>query len=44
MRILHGVIKPFEVEAATIAPAFDKIGLGIQYKSPVMVEVLLKRA
>lgn len=40
----YGVKKPFEVEAATIAPAFDKIGLGIQYKSPVTVEVLLKRA
>ena len=39
----YEVIKSFEVEAATIAPAFDKIGLGTQYKSPVTVEVLLNK-
>ena len=37
------VVKPFEVEASTIAPAFGKIGLGTQYRSPVSVEVLLKK-
>ena len=39
----YEVLKPFEVEASTIAPAFDNIGLGTQYRSPVSVEVLLKR-
>ncbi|MBQ8924136.1 MAG: glycohydrolase toxin TNT-related protein [Lachnospiraceae bacterium] len=39
----YEVVKPFEVEASTIAPAFDNIGLGTQYRSPVSVEVLLKR-
>jgi len=37
------VVKPFEVESSTIAPAFDKIGLGTRYCSSVSVEVLLKR-
>lgn len=37
------VEKPFEVEASIIAPAFEKIGLGIQYRSSVSVEVLLKK-
>lgn len=37
------VIKPFEVETSVIAPAFGQIGLGIQYRSVVSVEVLLKR-
>lgn len=37
------VIKSFEVEESTIAPAFGKIGLGTQYKSSVTVDVLLKR-
>ena len=37
------VIKPFEVEASTIAPAFGNIGLGTQYRSSVSVEVLLKK-
>lgn len=37
------VVKPFEVEASTIAPAFGKIGLGTQYRSSVSVEVLLKK-
>lgn len=39
----YKVLKPFEVEASTIALAFDNIGLGTQYRSPVSVEVLLKR-
>ena len=37
------VVKPFEVEASTITPAFDKIGLGTQYRSSVSAEVLLKK-
>ncbi len=37
------VVKPFEVESSTIAPAFNKIGLGSQYYSPVSAETLLKR-
>lgn len=36
------VVKPFEVKASTITPAFDKIGLGTQYQSPVSAEILLK--
>jgi len=36
------VIKPFEVEASTIAPAFNKIGLGTQYYSNVSALVLIK--
>lgn len=31
------VVKPFEVEASTLTPAFEKIGLGTQYRSPVSV-------
>ena len=37
------VVRPFEVERSTIAPYFGNIGLGIQYKSPVSAEILLKR-
>ena len=37
------VVKPFEVEAATVAPAFGKIGLGIQYRSAIDAEVLVKK-
>jgi hypothetical protein len=37
------VVKPFEVEASTIAPAFNQIGLGIQFRSAVSTETLLKR-
>lgn len=39
----YRVIKPFEVEASTIAPAFGKIGLGTQYRSSVSAEILEKR-
>jgi RHS repeat-associated protein len=39
----YRVVKPFEVEVSTIAPAFGKIGLGTQYRTPVSVEILLKR-
>lgn len=37
------VVRPFEVEASTIAPAFGNIGLGTQYRSSVSVDVLLKK-
>ena len=37
------VVKPFEVEASTIAPAFGKIGLGTQYRASVSAEILLKK-
>ena len=37
------VIKPFEVKVSTIAPAFNKIGFGIQYQFPVSADILLKR-
>ncbi len=37
------VVKPFEVESSMISPAFNKIGLGNQYYSPVSAETLLKR-
>ena len=37
------VVKPFEVGASTIAPAFGNIGLGTQYRSSVSVDVLLKK-
>lgn len=37
------IVKPFEVEASTIAPAFGKIGRGTQFRSPVSAETLLKR-
>ena len=37
------VLKPFEVQSSTIAPAFNKLGLGTQYLSPVNVNTLLKR-
>lgn len=35
------VLKPFEVQAGKIAPAFSQPGLGTQYLSPVSVDVLL---
>ncbi|WP_341840148.1 glycohydrolase toxin TNT-related protein [Chitinophaga caseinilytica] len=37
------VVKPFEVQSSTIAPAFNQIGLGKQYLSPVNVNTLLKK-
>ena len=39
----YKVLKPFEVQAGKIAPAFGQPGLGTQYLSPVSVDVLLKR-
>jgi hypothetical protein len=37
------VVKPFEVEAGTVAPAFDQLGLGTQFGTPVPAETLLRR-
>ena len=37
------VIKPFEVEMSIIAPAFGKIGGGIQYRVAVSAETLKNR-
>ncbi|MCL1920735.1 MAG: TNT domain-containing protein [Kiritimatiellaeota bacterium] len=39
---LYGLAKPFEVNAGTVAPAFGQPGLGIQYQTPVTLDVLLK--
>jgi hypothetical protein len=39
----YKVLKPFEVQAGKIAPAFGQLGLGTQYLSPVSADVLLKR-
>ncbi len=39
----YKVLKPFEIQAGKIAPAFGQPGLGTQYLSPVSVDVLLKR-
>lgn len=35
-------MKLFEVESSVIAPAFGKLGLGIQYRTTVNVETLIK--
>ncbi len=37
------VVKPFEVEAGNVAPAFGKLGLGTQFRTPVPLQTLLKR-
>ncbi len=37
------VLKPFEVEAGTVAPAFNQIGLGTQYRTPVELNTLIDR-
>jgi hypothetical protein len=36
------VVKPFQVDMSTIGPAFNQMGLGTQYYSPVSAEILLK--
>ena len=43
--ILHTykVLKPFEVQAGKIAPAFGQPGLGTQYLTPVSGDVLFNR-
>ena len=37
------VMKPFEVDAGTVAPAFVQPGLGTQFRTPVQLDILLKR-
>jgi len=37
------VMKPFPVDAGTVAPAFGQPGLGQQFVTPVRLETLLKR-
>jgi Tuberculosis necrotizing toxin len=37
------VVKPFEVQAGTVAPAFNQLGLGTQFRTPVPLETLLQR-
>ncbi len=39
----YQVLKPFTVQSSTIAPAFGRVGTGIQYLSPVNAKTLLKR-
>ncbi len=35
------VMKPFEVEAGTVAPASGQFGLGTQYRTPVILKTLI---
>jgi RHS repeat-associated protein len=37
------VVKPFEVQAGTVAPAFGQMGFGTQYRTPVPLKTLLDR-
>ena len=37
------VMKPFELDAGVVAPAFGQLGLGVQYRTPVALRVLLRR-
>jgi RHS repeat-associated protein len=37
------VLKPFEVEAGKIAPAFGQLGYGTQYRTPVQMKTLIDR-
>jgi len=37
------VLKPFEVEAGTVAPAFGELGFGTQIRTPVTLKVLIER-
>jgi hypothetical protein len=39
----YRVLKPFEVQAGRIAPAFGQPGLGTQFLSPVPTSTLMKR-
>ena len=36
------VIKPFEVETGTVAPAFNQFGLGTQYRASLQLRELLR--
>jgi RHS repeat-associated protein len=40
---VYEVVKPFEVDAGTVAPAFGEAGLGIQYLLPKSVQTLLAK-
>jgi hypothetical protein len=40
---IYKVVKPFEVEAGAIAPAFGKVGGGTQYVLPLPVRRLVSR-
>lgn len=40
---IYEVKKPFEVREGLSTPAFDSIGLGIQYESPITIDILIKR-
>jgi len=35
------VVKPFEVESGTVAPAFGQLGLGTQYRTSVQLKTLI---
>jgi len=35
------VVKPFEVDAGTVAPAFGQSGFGTQFRTPVQLETLI---
>jgi RHS repeat-associated protein len=37
------VVKPFEVDAGTVTPAFGQLGFGTQFRTPVPMETLMKR-
>ncbi|MFH1870116.1 MAG: TNT domain-containing protein, partial [Pseudomonadota bacterium] len=37
------VLKPFEVQSGTVAPAFGQFGLGTQFRSPTQLGELLER-
>ena len=37
------VVKPFEVQSGTVAPWFNQPGGGMQYVTPVRLQILLKR-
>ena len=37
------VVKPFQVESGIVAPYFEDIGLGTQYRTPITLDILLKK-
>ncbi len=37
------VLKPFEVKSGLVAPAFNDIGFGTQYLTPVRLKILIER-
>ena len=37
------VVKPFEIQSGTVAPAFGQPGLGTQFQTPINLQTLLKR-